>query len=378
MAARSATATHFTPNYGSVSAGKAENDFYGIPVVDNIWDAPTWQIASLCIIVLVVIFQPSAFLKTKSMSLTFWVTILTVAAATPETTLIPILSTIIHTRTTYPFIIVIPHSFIAAATYRSKHGDNVHYLQSLLLAFFLYGFGGSIISDLLMGLPVTALSHARIIPCYMIGWSLVWFSPFDVLFRKYSNTSSSLHYFLQACEAIDSVTTPMGRISRSARELQNKATAPIAAGLWAGFGGAGLRHAVGESTSLKTLEAGFWKTLSYSLLWWWLAVRNCQDAGNNITTNDDERLLLQEMNKCKSYSGSDLLRVIIVGAHTCWMILLGTGLVSGHPLVWLCREVIFGRVGTFCARFFRMGPASKPDTTQKKVERVNSKSKKKD
>jgi len=355
MTGRSTIATHHWADYESM-----------------IWDAPTWQLMSLCFIALIVIFQPTLFHKTKSRSLTFWVVILAVAAATPETTLIPILSTIISTRTTYPYLIVIPHSFIAAATYRSKHGDNVHYLESLLLAFFFYGFGGSIVSDLLMGLPVTALSHIRIIPCYIIGWSLVWLSPFDVLYQKYSNSSSALHYFLQACEAIDSVTTPMGRISRSAREFQNKASAPIVAGLLAGFGGAGIRHAVGESTSIEVVETGFWKTLSYSLLWWWLAVRNCQDetydifAGN--ITNDDERLLLQEYNHCESYGGSVMLRLIIVSSHTCWTILVGTGLVSGHPLVWLYKKV-FGRTVMFFARSFRMGLASKPESVQKKAFR---------
>lgn len=337
--------------------------------VDNIWDAPTWQLVILSIFVLIVIFQPIALYKTKSRSRSFWIVVLAIAATAPEISSVPILSTIISTRTSYPYIIVIPHSFIAAATYRFKHGDNTHYLESFFGAFFLYGFGGSIVSDLLMGLPVTALSHARIVPCYLVGWSLVWFSPFDISYQKNENSSSAFHYFLKACEAIDSVTTPMGRISRSAREMKNKVSAPIVAGLFAGFGGAAVRHLVGESTSIEVLETGFWKTLSYSLLWWWLAVRNCQDetydlfAGN--ITSDQERQLLQEHNNCDSYSGSNMLRIVIVGAHTCWTILLGVGLVSGHPLVWLCKQ-IFKR-GMDFARFFRMGPASKPETMLEEV-----------
>ena len=102
----------------------------------------------------------------------------------------------------------------------------------VFLAFFLYGFGGSIVSDLFMGLPVTALSHARIVPCYLIGWSLVWLFPYDFMFKSYIDSSSSLHYFFQACEAIDSVTTPMGRISRSARELPNNKTADCTNSSW--------------------------------------------------------------------------------------------------------------------------------------------------
>ena len=354
-------ATYFGTDYRSILDGTR---------VDNIWDAPTHQLLTLCIIALIAVFQPIALTKTSSRSLGLWGTILAIAAIMPEITSIPILSTIVSTRTSYPYIIVIPHSFIAAASYRSKHGDNVHFMKSLFLAFFLYGFGGSIVSDLLMGLPVTALSHVRIIPCYIIGWSLVWLFPLDIFYQQHSNSSSVLHYFLQACEAIDAVTTPMGRISRSARELQNKTSAPIVAGLFAGIGGAGLRYAVGESSSIEVLVTGFWKTLSYSVLWWWLAVRNCQDdtynpfAGNE--TSEEERILLQEYNNCKSYGGSNMLRLIIVGSYTFWTILVGVGLVRGHPFVWFCKNVLV-RIGASLAHFLRLGPGSKSVAIDKSV-----------
>ncbi len=350
----STTATNDGFVYRSILEGKTAN---------NILDAQTYQLVTLCIIGLAIVFQPPALYKTKSRSLSFWVAILAVAASTPETTLAPILSTIIGTRTSYPYAVVIPHSFISAATYRSKHGDNVHYLRSFFLAFFLYGFGGSIVSDLLMGLPVTALSHSRIIPCYIIGWALVWACPFDIVYQKYKNSSSALHYFIRACEAIDSVTTPMGRISRSAREFPNKASVPIVAGLLAGIGGAGLRHFAGESNSIQVIENGFWKTLSYSLLWWWLAVRNCQDDTYNPFATTDmserERLLLQEYNNCKSYGGSNMLRAIIVSSHTVWTILVCTGLASGHPLVWFCKNVL-GKILVVFSGTFSMGLASEP------------------
>ena len=344
--------THYLSNFladdESMAADKTAN---------NAWDVPT----SLYIIAMIIVFQPSMMHETKGRSLAFWSVVLAISAAAPETSSIPILSTIISTGSIYPYIVVIPHSMAAAATYRSKKGDNTHFLKSFFFAFFLYGFGGSIVSDVLMGLPVTALSHARIIPCYVLGWTLVWFSPFDFVYKKYKSNSSALYYFLQACEAIDSVTTPMGRISRSARELPNKVSAPIVAGLFAGFGGAGLRYVVGESNSMEQLEAGFYKTLSYSLLWWWLAVRNCQDdtydpfAGN--ITNDKERTSYEEYNNCKSYGGSNMLRVVIVSSHTCWTLLVLMGLVKGHPLTWLCRQIV-GRIGRPIVRILRLGPTS--------------------
>ena len=63
------------------------------------------------------------------------------------------------------------------------------------------------------------------------------------------------------------------------------------------------------------------------------------------------------MNRCESYSGSDQVRVVFVGAHTIWIILRTIGVVSGHPLVWLCKQILLGRVMTFSAYFFTLDRA---------------------
>ena len=128
----------------------------------------------------------------------------------------------------------------------------------------------------------------------------------------------------------------------------------------AGFGGACIRFAAEESTSIDALESGFWKTISYSFLWWWLAVRNCQDEDyvffSGEITDDEDRSIFQNMNKCESYSGSVQVRVVFVLSHTIWIILTTIGVVSGHPLVWLCKKILLGRVMTFPAYFFHLGP----------------------
>ena len=74
-----------------------------------------------------------------------------------------------------------------------------------------------------------------------------------------------------------------------------------------------------------------------------------------------------------------MIRVIFVSLHTSWTILVGVGLVRGHPLVWLCKNVL-GRTGLFLARLLRMGPVSKPESIQKISHRdgeSNNNSKKK-
>jgi TRIC channel len=365
---RQSIPAHILKDRETRTAGGPEDDFLGIPLTtqSRFWEAPTWQVAGCFIIVLAIILQSTDRVPRSSrFTGSFWAAILAVLVATPETTLFPLLSTIVYTRTVYPYVVVIPHCIVAVASYRSRHEDDgnntniggtFHYLNSLILSFFLYGFGGSIVSDLLMGLPVTALSHPRIIPCHVLGWWLVLYCPFDFVYKSFNSSNSSLRYILKACEAVDAVTTPMGRISRSARELRNQGTAPIVAGLLAGVGGASIRQVTGEaaSPSLDGLESAFWKTLCYSLLWWFLAVRRCL-----IYQNDEE---LQEQNHCSDFNGSDMIRVGLVCSHTLWTLLAEVGLVSSHPFVWICRNIILGRLGNFFVKNLFLGPASNQPT----------------
>jgi hypothetical protein len=166
-----------------------------------------------------------------------------------------------------------------------------------------------------------------------------------------------VRYFLMACEEVDSVTTPMGRVARGARELQNKELAPILAGFLAGTGGAMIRYIervvlqyspAEDRTSLKALETGVWKTLGYAAIWWWLVVYRC----DNHMVNADE-------NHCSTYNGSDLLRVMIVVLHVLWSLACECGLASGHPIVW-GFQTLRNSVGAPIASALQLGPAQWP------------------
>ena len=372
---RSSSSSHFSNNFETASVGQAEDTFYGITlsndVLNNVNNNDSsyyydWSTIGMFLIIGLIIFQPKIFQQRTDLSISFWILIISIAISIPQTTIIPLLSTIIYTRTAYPYLVVIPHCIVSVTIYRSRHGNNVPYLQSLILSFFLYGFGGSIVSDLLMGLPATALSHPRIVPCYIFSWLLVWFSPFDYVYTTLNNDSkSALNIFLKACEAVDAVTTPMGRVSRSARELRNKTTAPVVAGLLAGVGGGSLRHIAKEpSSSYAVLESAFWKTLWYSLLWWTLAVYPCTSRNFFFNTKDDADIIQQqEWNHCESYNGSDLIRVIIVSIHTLWSIFTEIGWVQSHPFIWISRKILTGQPATILAKQFQLGPSSTTTTT---------------
>jgi hypothetical protein len=432
---RSSSASHFSKDYDQLTAGIASDTFWGVELSSLAFeDIPIWQYVVVIAVGIGIPYvvpwychgfdfpqETQRTVMVSTMTLLTFIVLFGLGGILwimPESTVIPVVSTIIYTRTSYPYPIVISHCLSASASYRKNHEvKNNHqevtesndddddkqqqqqpssfsYLHSLLGTFFLYGFGGSIVSDLLMGLPVTALSHPRIIPCYLVSWILVWWSPFDVVYgyicggrrntinnveddNDNNNNKSLFYYLLVAGEAVDAVTTPMGRISRSARELQNKITAPIMAGLFAGIGGATLRFIASEPSSpggtfQSALEVGFWKTISYSILWWTLAVLPClpeSSPSSNGETNWLESLLNhfkltsdeeRTTNHCDAYNGSDTIRVIIVTCHMIWTLFVDVGVVEGHPLVWLSRNV-FLRITYTVSQILRM--AQPPSTT---------------
>lgn len=210
--------------------------------------------------------------------------------------------------------------------------------------------------DFLMGLPVTALGHARIMPCYIVGWTLVWCSPFDIVFRMINNQQTFVYLFLNACEAVDAVTTPMGRVSRSARELNNKQIAPILAGLFAGSGGAAIRY--GERVLLrkggdkvaqdshKALEAAMWRTRGYAVLWWYLAVHNC-----TIHAYEDPN-----RHHCHEYNGHNLIRFTMVVAHVAWNLACDLKIATSHPFVWISQWLL--QLGAQLSNLLSYGPAT--------------------
>lgn len=348
---RSSTSSHLSKQHETATAGTAERDFRGILLNNDLASAGTLQLAGLTVLLLVLIFVKRP--KRSDLVATYWVAALLVSVLLlREVTWIPLLTSIIYTRTSYPYLVVIPHCIVAAASYRSLRGDQSPSVQSLGLGFICWGFGGSIVSDVLMGLPATALGHARIIPSYLLGWLLVWYSPADIVYRHLSDRQSFVHHLLIACEAVDSVTTPMGRISRAARELNNKFTAPLAAGLLAGVGGGILRTVVleGEKAPLyAALETGVWKTLGYSLLWWFMVVHLCEVGA--VTEH------------CDSYNGTEELRVGIVCFHIVWTLACDLGYASGHPFLYLAQAL--GKGFSHTTQVLRLGPAQAAASAKK-------------
>ncbi len=338
----------------SLKAAELPVEFFGISLQNDIADSPTWQFAGLGILLIVLLMKPK--FARRDVTAIFWGMSLSVSFGfLLDVTWIPLLTTIIYTRTKYPYLVVIPHCIAANASYRAANGDKADRFRALIMGFFLYGFGGSIVSDVLLGLPVTALAHPRIVPCHILGWFLIWFSPIDWVYATYTRSDSFFHYFIVAAEAVDAVTTPMGRIARGSRELANKVTAPIMGGLFAGIGGAIIRYLLGESgATFGAVQSGCYKTMGYSILFWAMAVYPCEN-----TLDPDSEAFSQ--NHCSSFSGSDIFRVAIVSAHVVWTLLCDAGFASGHPFIWLCHQIIHGKIGSSFLSILRLGPQEKTE-----------------
>jgi len=329
----------------------SESFFLGIPLHNDISNASTWQFVGLIALLIVLVRKPKFARSTVAAS--FWGIAWGISYSfLADVTLIPLVTTIVATRTRYPYLVVIPHCIAANIAYRAANGDKTDRFRALLLGFFLYGFGGSIVSDVLLGLPATALAHPRIIPCHVLGWFLVWYSPGDWVYTSYRRPDSFFHYFIVAAEAVDAITTPMGRISRGGREQRNKGTAPIMGGLFAGIGGAIVRFLAGENgASMVAIKAAFYKTMGYSLLFWAVAVYRCE-----TTFEPDSSGFFH--NHCSTYSGSDTFRVALVSAHVLWTLLCDVGLATSHPFIWSVQKFCQGSMVSSMISSFGLGPQS--------------------
>jgi uncharacterized membrane protein YeiH len=378
---RSSSASHFSKDHETASVGVATTYFYDVELTSHhVLQAIGWWRWMGPGVILGMMLLQTQWKRNLSKRVMAAVMGATLAAA-PDTTWIPLLTTVLHTRTAYPYLVVLPHCIMACATYRRAHhrhgnGPDHDYLQSLVGSFFLYGFGGSIVSDVLMGLPVTALSHPRILPCHLLGWILVHHSPGDVVYQNLNGfgtntttTATLWGYLVTSMEAVDAVTTPMGRVSRGARELRHRTIAPVVAGLLAGVGGGTLRYLAHEpGVTPGALEHAFWKTLGYSTLWWYLAVYRC-DHGFAVDDESEEEYW-EEWNHCDSYNGSDLARVILVGAHAAWTLLVEMGMARGHPFVWMCKKLFLEGGARLCS-IMGWGPQEDDDEYEGDSDKKN-------
>lgn len=147
---RSSTSSHYSKDYGSIDSGTATDKFYGIPLWNDLTEAPWELLLYLSLLLVLILLKPRLKPLSSSISpgasLSFWILIGAIAYTIREVTLYPLLSTIIFTRTSYPYLVVLPHCIMAAASYRKERSAQCHYMPSFWLGFFCYGFGGSIVS----------------------------------------------------------------------------------------------------------------------------------------------------------------------------------------------------------------------------------------
>ena len=113
-------------------------------------------------------------------------------------------------------------------------------------------------------------------------------------------------------------------------------------------------------TVFGALEMAFWRTLGYSVIWWWLVVYRCERGDSTATAFD------LTTNHCHEYNGSDVARVVIVSSHVIWTIACEAGVARGHPFVWAIGY-LQETVGKQAVRRLRLGP--EPLCAEEKVEK---------
>lgn len=379
---RSSSASHFSQDYQTTVV---DNDplvwkFHGIPVSNDIRGASTTDLICLALLILLLVFKNRIIRKsTTQNTASIWTAALAISVPLYKVIWLPLLATTLMTRVSYQHLICISHCIVACCCYRSevearghdgkRQQENPPLLSSFGLTFVCWGFGGSLLSDCLMGLPITAVGHSRIVPSYILGYFLAWYSPLDIVYTSFQDKTSLWYTVLNLAEAVDTVTTPMGRISRSANELKNKTSAPLTAGMLVGVGGAVIRYfervivqgnSAQSGPSLAAFQAGVWRTLGYCLIWWYLAVYPCLPSGSN-------HIHLEKADHCRSFDGSDDVRFVIVLTYCIWTILCQMGVMSRHPFVWYAETVIVP-TWTWLVDTLQLGKAPRSEDEDEETE----------
>jgi len=182
----------------------------------------------------------------------------------------------------YPASIQIPHAMAAMFSFRNSFspGDytsRVTAWHKLVGAYFCHGYGGSSLRDILLGLPISALSNPTVVQYYLVfGFWLINFSPGDFVYRWLKTPFHPLRLMMVFGEAVDDSTTITGAFEKGARLQPDVPAAPYVAALAAVLGGGIVRYIErkGRGLDVKTewakptgrIQVGVTYTLVYAAL----------------------------------------------------------------------------------------------------------------
>lgn len=121
----------------------------------------------------------------------------------------------------YPACIQIPHALAAVISFRksftASEYSTVTAWHKLLAAYFCHGYGGSSFRDILLGQPISANSHPTVVLYYLLGWTLINFSPRDVIYRLLTTPRHPLRLCMIFGESVDDATTIFGAFEKGSR-----------------------------------------------------------------------------------------------------------------------------------------------------------------
>lgn len=148
----------------------------------------------------------------------------------------------------YPASIQIPHAMAAMFSFRKSfspgdYAGRVTAWHKLVGAYFCHGYGGSSLRDILLGLPISALSNPTVVQFYLVfGFWLVNFSPGDFVYRWLNTPLHPLRLMMVFGEAVDDSTTITGAFEKGARLQPDVPAAPYVAAMAAILGGGIVRY----------------------------------------------------------------------------------------------------------------------------------------
>jgi hypothetical protein len=149
----------------------------------------------------------------------------------------------------YPWDLMLAHCVKAIVSWRAfcelhdgKEVGSRASLYSFVCAFFCAGFGGTHFRDWAMGLTPSSFTNPDLPKAWLLAFGLVYYAPFDLVFKLAETRRTLSSAILTTFEAIDSATTLCGSVEKGRRLFPDAPQAPFLAAVLAGVGGSIFRY----------------------------------------------------------------------------------------------------------------------------------------
>lgn len=149
----------------------------------------------------------------------------------------------------YPWELMFFHSLKAISSWRQSVEQDTQafprppiWSYNLVCSFFCHGFGGTTFRDWCIGKAPSLFQNKHLPKTWLLAFALVYYSPFNIVYRQISTPRTVFGLLTDTFEAIDSSTTICGSVEKAYDLFPQSPQAPFLLAMLAALGGSIFRY----------------------------------------------------------------------------------------------------------------------------------------